>query len=249
MAKLFRHQCRRYGARTAHREKDLGIWLSYSWSDIIEHAGWIALALVELGLKRGEVDLHPVGRQQGMDLLRHRRAICVGAITSGVYTTDSASQLKYLVNDSDSSKFLFVENDEQLDKFLEVRDRMPGLEKIIVLDREGLRGFADDKVMFLDELYRIGREGRLKANPDRFEEEIDLSRPDDIAHADLHLRHDRPAQGRDDQRTPTSCTRSTRCDQALPGRESDEQLCFLPLCHVLERLFSVDTQLAVGSTT
>ena len=60
--------------------------------------------------------------------------VCAGGISSGVYTTDSASQLAFLVNDS-QTKFLFVENDEQLDKFLEVRDEMPSLIKVIVIDR------------------------------------------------------------------------------------------------------------------
>jgi long-chain acyl-CoA synthetase len=103
----------------------------------------------------------------------------VGGIASGVYTTDSAAQLKYLVNDSDS-RFLFVENDEQLDKFLSVRGEMPGLAKVIVLDTEGLHGFRDEQVIFLDELYRLGQ-AFLKDNPKRFEEEIARSQPGDTA--------------------------------------------------------------------
>ena len=75
----------------------------------------------------------------------------VGGICSGVYTTDSAGQLEYLVNNSDS-RFLVVENDEQLDKFLQVRDQMPDLIKVIVIDREGLHGFTDPLIMFIDEL-------------------------------------------------------------------------------------------------
>ena len=86
-----------------------------------------------------------------MDLYRSRRAV-VGGIASGIYTTNSASQLRYLVNDSDS-RFLFVENDEQLDKYLSVKADMPGLAKVIVYDRDGLHGFSDDKVIFLDDLY------------------------------------------------------------------------------------------------
>src|SRR5690606_21007344 len=104
---------------------------------------------------------------------------CVGGIASGVYTTDSAAQLKYLVNDSDS-RFLFVENDEQLDKYLSVRSEMPGLARVIVYDREGLHEFSDDKVIFLDELYAAGR-AFLKENPDRFEEEVARSKPEETA--------------------------------------------------------------------
>ena len=103
---------------------------------------------------------------------------CVGGIGSGVYTTDSAKQLEYLVNDSDS-RFLFIENDEQLDKYLEVKDKMKGLTKAIVLDRDGLHDFEDDSVIFLDELYALGREFE-KSNAGFFEAEIAKSTPDDI---------------------------------------------------------------------
>src|SRR5690606_28935775 len=86
---------------------------------------------------------------------------------------------RYLVNDSDS-RFLFVENDEQLDKWLSVRGEMPGLEKVIVYDRDGLHGFSDEKVIFLDDLYALGREF-LRQHPDRFEEEVARSKPQDTA--------------------------------------------------------------------
>ena len=55
IAKLFAKRCAQYGERTAHREKDYGIWKSYTWNEYYQHAQWIALALKELGLKRGEV--------------------------------------------------------------------------------------------------------------------------------------------------------------------------------------------------
>ena len=95
-----------------------------------------------------------------------------------LYTTDSANQLAYLVNDS-ATTFLIVENDEQLDKFLEVRDQMPTLIKVVVLDKEGLRDFTDDQVLFLDDVYALGKKA-LEAEPDRFEAEIDACRPDDV---------------------------------------------------------------------
>jgi hypothetical protein len=84
-------------------------------------------------------------------------AQCMGAISSGVYTTDSPSQLAYLVNDS-QSKFLFVENDEQLDKYLEVAGEMPSLKKVIILDPDGLHDFAHPGCMFLRDLYDLGRQ-------------------------------------------------------------------------------------------
>ena len=242
MAKLFRHQCKRYGKRTAHREKDLGIWNAYTWEDYWTHAEWIANALIKMGLKRGDV-VSILSEDNREWLYFDMATTCVGAIPNGVYTTDSAQQLAYLVNDS-STRFLVVENDEQLDKFLEARDDMPGLVKVIVIEDEGLRDFHDDQVIFLDELYTIGRM-ETEAHPGRFDAEIDKSRPEDVR----MLIYTSGTTGKPKGAMITHANiifQINSLDQVLPSYETDEQLCFLPLCHVLERLFSVETQLAAG---
>ena len=166
------------GEQPAHREKEFGIWLSHSWNDFYTRAKYIGLGLVSLGLKRGEV-ISVLSEDNKEWVYIDLATQCVGAICSGIYTTDSASQLSYLVNDS-NSKFLFVENDEQLDKYLETEKTLTGLTKTVVLDRDGLHDFSHPDVMFLDDLYALGREFE-KANPGRFEEEIALSQPDDTA--------------------------------------------------------------------
>ncbi|MBL4731717.1 MAG: long-chain fatty acid--CoA ligase [Rhizobiaceae bacterium] len=244
MATLFRQRCKKYGKRTAHREKDLGIWNAYSWDDYYNHAKWIGLGLRSLGLKRGDV-ISILSEDNKEWLYFDLAAVCMGAITSGVYTTDAASQLAYLVNDSGTS-FLIVENDEQLDKFLEARADMPGLKKVIVIDRDGLRDFQDDMVMFADELYALGRVEEEK-NPELFDQEIDLAKPEDIR----MLIYTSGTTGRPKGAMITHTNMIFQINsvyQLLHGSEDDEQLCFLPLCHVLERLFSVDSQIAMGST-
>ncbi len=241
---LFRHQCKRYGDRTAHREKDRGIWKSHSWADYYEKAMWIGLALSKLGLKRGEV-VSILSEDIKEWLYFDMAATCMGAIPSGVYTTDAAPQLAYLVNDSNTT-FLIVENDEQLDKFLEVRDEMPGLKKVIVIDKEGLRDFEDEKVMFLDDLYELGRqEAQTKAA--FFDEEIDKAEAEDIR----MLIYTSGTTGKPKGAMISHSNIIFQINsvyQLIASREDDEQLCFLPLCHVVERLFSVETQLATGST-
>ncbi|PCI05846.1 MAG: long-chain fatty acid--CoA ligase [Hyphomicrobiales bacterium] len=244
MATLFRHRCKKYGKRTAHREKDLGVWNAFSWEDYFNHAKWIGLGLRSLGLKRGDV-ISILSEDNKEWLYFDLGAVCIGAIPSGVYTTDSASQLAYLVNDSGTS-FLIVENDEQLDKFLEVRDEMPTLKKVIVIDRDGLRDFHDDMVMFADELYELGK-AEDKKYPKLFDAEIDMAKPEDIR----MLIYTSGTTGRPKGAMITHSNMIFQIKsvfQLLHGSESDEQLCFLPLCHVLERLFSVDSQIAVGST-
>lgn len=244
IAALFRRQCKHFGARTAHREKHLGVWKSSSWNDYLERVRLICLALIEMGLKRGDV-ISILSEDNKEWFYFDMAAVCAGAIPSGVYTTDSAGQLAYLVNDS-GTRFLILENDEQLDKFLEARDDMPGLVKAIVLDREGLRDFRDDQVLFLDDVYALGRKA-LEAHPERFDQEIDKARPDDVR----MLIYTSGTTGKPKGAMITHANilyQLNAVSQVLPGRDTDEQLCFLPLCHVLERLFSVETQLAVGST-
>lgn len=244
LVKLFRERCKELGGRVAHREKQFGIWLAYTWDDFYEHARLIGLGLKSLGLKRGEV-VSILSEDNKEWIYTDLGVQCVGGIASGVYTTDSAKQLEYLVNDSDS-RFLFVENDEQLDKYLSVKNQMPGLTRVIVYDQEGLHGFADDKVIFLDELYRLGRD-YLKAHPDVFEEEIAKSKPDDTAILVYTSGTTGPPKGAmiSHENIISSIAGAV---MTLPVDQSDEQLCFLPLCHILERLISVFTPIGLRST-
>ncbi len=244
MAKLFARRCRQYGSRTAHREKDFGIWKAHSWDDYYNRSKWIGLALSKLGLKRGQV-VSILSEDNKEWLYFDMAAACMGAIPSGVYTTDSASQLAYLVNDSDT-QFLVVENDEQLDKFLEARDDMKGLKKVIVIDRDGLREFDDPQVMFLEELYEIGR-AEAEKHPNKFEKEIEKSRPEDVR----MLIYTSGTTGKPKGAMITHANIVFQLNSGyslLEARESDELLCFLPLCHVVERFFTVETQLAIGLT-
>ncbi|WP_239113504.1 AMP-dependent synthetase/ligase [Shimia biformata] len=237
---LFRARCRDLADTTAHREKDYGIWKAYSWSDYWDHAMWIGMGLRELGLKRGEV-VSILSEDNKEWVYADFGIQCVGGIASGVYTTDSASQLEYLINDSDS-RFLFVEDDEQLDKFLTIQDRVPGLLKVIILDKEGLHGLDHPRCIFLDDLYEIGRKA-AKTQPGVFEGEIDKTTPEDVA---LLIY----TSGTTGKPKGAMLTNENIMGAIVAGahrletHKGDEQLCFLPLCHILERVSSVYFPLA-----
>jgi len=244
LVKLFQKRCAAYGAgRVAHREKDLGIWRAYSWADYWEHARLIGLGLMALGLKRGEV-VSILSEDRKEWLYADMGVQCVGGVASGVYTTDSAAQLAYLVNDS-RTRFLFVENDEQLDKYLAARPEMPSLVKVIILEREGLHDFKDASVLFLDELYELGRQ-HLAAFPAAFEAEIAKSEPDDVALLIYTSGTTGPPKGAMITHANIMfCMASIT--QAYDIGESDEQIGYLPLCHVYERLNSVWTPICSGA--
>lgn len=235
LPKLWADRCREMGAKTAHREKDYGIWLSYSWTDFYDHARLIGMGLRALGLERGDV-VSILSEDNKEWIYTDLGVQCMGGISSGIYTTDSAVQVEYIVNDS-RTRFLFVENDEQLDKFLSVADRMPALEKVIVYDSEGLHEFSHDKVIFLDDLYTLGRQ-QVQAEPDFFDDAIAQGTPEDTALLIYTSGTTGPPKGVEISHGNIMFSISIGPD-TLPVEVGDEQVCFLPLCHILERLISV----------
>ena len=243
LAKLFLHRCQTLGERTAHREKALGIWRSHSWAAFLDAARAIGLGLAALGLKRGEV-VSVLSEDRKEWIYADLGVQCVGGIVSGIYTTDSAEQVAYLLADS-RSRFLVVENEEQLEKFLAVSDRVPEVLKCIVLDREGLYDFSDDRVLFLDELYDIGRRAH-ESDSARFAGEVGASRPDDVALLVYTSGTTGPPKGAMITHENVICSVASVL-RSTPVLESDEQLCFLPLCHILERLVSVLVPIAAKS--
>ncbi len=244
LPKLFRSRSLELTSKTAHREKTFGIWLSYSWEQFYNRARLIGLGLRSLGLKRGEVV--SILSEDNKEWIYADLAIqCVGGISSGVYTTDSATQLEYLINDS-ASRFLFVENDEQLDKYLSIAGSVPSLTKTIVFDHEGLHDFRDDRVIFLEELYELGR-ALLDKEPDIFEREIDATTPDETAL--LIYTSGTTGMPKGVEITHGNVMYSVSLGpETLPVFPEDEQVCFLPLCHILERLISVFQPIAARST-
>jgi long-chain acyl-CoA synthetase len=97
----------------------------------------------------------------------------------GIYTTSSAREVQYVVDHSDS-RFFFVEDEEQLDKYLEVRKDLPKVEKVIVFDMEGLRHFRDPMVMSFEDLVELGAKTDAE-NPGLFEQIIDMGKAEEIA--------------------------------------------------------------------
>ena len=243
LAKLFLHRCQTFGERTAHREKALGIWKSHSWAAFLDAARAIGLGLAALGLKRGEV-VSILSEDCKEWIYADLGVQCVGGIVCGIYPTDSAEQVAYLLADS-RSRFLVVENEEQLEKFLAVGDRVPEVAKCIVLEREGLHDFSDDRVLFLDELYDVGR-GAHASDRERFRREVEASRPDDVALLIYTSGTTGPPKGAMITHENVICSVASVL-RSTPILEGDEQLCFLPLCHVLERLVSVFVPIAAKS--
>ena len=241
--RLFWDSVKSRGERVAMREKDLGIWQEISWSHYGEKAKLTGLALHTLGLEKGNVvSIASEGNPEW--LYTDMGTIGAGGISSGVYTTDSAAQVKYLVNDS-ATKFYFAENEEQLDKILEVRGECPTLKQIIVYDMEGLNDFHDDQVISYEEFLKIG-EKTNQENPDLWESLVNNVSPDDIAILVYTSGTTGPSKGAMINHTNLLYSINTGYD-IFDVMEHEEQLSFLPLCHILERSVSVMIPLKTGA--
>lgn len=232
------------GSKIAMREKTYGIWRSISWKEYGENARAVGCAFAVLGLRRGEV-VSVVSENNPEWLYCDLGAQGVGGVCSGVYTTDSAKQVEYLFNDS-RTRIAIVENDEQLDKVLEVRERCPDLLKIVVLDLEGLRDFSDPMVISFDELLRIG-EAHHRAHPGFWEQELALGKPDDLAILIYTSGTTGAPKGAMISHRNLLFQLENTADLADAGPD-DEQLSFLPLCHIAERGFTVLYPLRSGAT-
>lgn len=228
-----------HGDRVALRKKAYGIWHDISWRSYADHVRRVALSLRALGHERGEcVAIISENRPEWLYVDLGTQA--AGGITAAVYTTNAAEQVAYIVGHS-RARIFFVENEEQLDKALETRGELPRLERIVVLDMEGLRDFEDPMVMGFEEFLELGGDG------EGFEEGVRMGRPQDTALLVYTSGTTGPPKGAMLSHSNLIET-ATLLGEANPIHETDEVLSFLPLCHIAERLMTVVNQIRFGYT-
>src|SRR5882762_7819424 len=125
------------GDRPAIREKKFGIWHPTSWRQWQQISKEIAYGLHTIGFRPGDV-ASIIANAVPEWVFADMGILCAGGVSSGIYPTDSASQVEYLVNDS-TTRVIFAEDEEQLDKILSCRARCPSLQKIVIFDMDGLK--------------------------------------------------------------------------------------------------------------
>ncbi|MGD8389184.1 MAG: long-chain fatty acid--CoA ligase [Desulfobacteraceae bacterium] len=239
---LFNETVRKYGDRVAMRHKEYGLWHDISWNEYDRRVRWVGSALVSMGLEKGDC-VSIIGDNCPEWVIIDMGVQCVGGVAVGVYATNAWPQVEYVIDHSESS-FFFVENEEQLDKWLQFRDRAPNLRKVIVWDLEGLRNFEDPLVMTFEELLDMGRRV-AEEDPGLFEKRMAEVNPDDLAVLIYTSGTTGPPKGA--MLTHYNVTwmgRSITTDN--PMHDQDEVLSFLPLCHIFERIFSVFAHITFG---
>ena len=244
LPKLFLKVSAERGDRIAMREKDFGIWQSYTWTDYRNRASEIARGLLSLGLQRG--DVASIQSEDCREWLWADVGILLaGGVVNGIYPTYQSRQVEHTLTDS-NCRFLFAEDEEQLDKFLEIEDKLPNIERVFVFDWTGLRDFTHEKVQPLDALLEVGREFG-KSNAGLLERIAEEGSGDDLA----ALVYTSGTTG-----MPKGAMLSQRyilfqmtvAPDYLRQDEDDELLTYLPLCHIAERVFSAWLPMAHGAT-
>jgi long-chain acyl-CoA synthetase len=238
---LLKHAAERPGD-AAMREKEYGIWQAHSWAGMAQLVEHIACGLHPLGLQRGE-HMVIIGANRPRLYATMLAAQSLGAIPIPLYQDAVGAECIFPINNADV-RLALVEDQEQVDKLLEIRGQCPQLANIIYDDPRGLRNYAEDGLQSLDALLETGR-GFAAAQPGFFRAEVEKARPDDVAAMFF-------TSGTTGNPKGVVHTHNTLLDRAKAGADfdrltsSEEVLAYLPPAWVGQNIFSYAQWLACG---
>ena len=176
-AKKIRETAERFPEMIAMREKNFGKWEEITYQQYWEQAQWIGCALNYFGVDtQDSVAIHSENRPEWF--ISDVGSQAIGAISVGLYPTNPPAEVSYLIGHSES-KILFAEDQEQVDKALEVIDELPGLKKIIYFEPRGLTNYDNPLLMTWDDFLHIGKE-EFEKNPNFVNDKLELIDPEDI---------------------------------------------------------------------
>ena len=223
------------GERIAMRRKLRGLWRPITWAEYGEQVRRIALALLDSSFAPG--DRACILAENCAEWLYADLAIITaGGISAGIYATNAPDQVAYVLNDC-GARILFAENEEQLDKVLLVRDRVPALKRIVVFDIEGLRDFRDPMVTSLADFAAHGA-SQPPARSGEWRARAAAVAPDATAIVIYTSGTTGPPKGAMLGHSNLLFQAAT-LQVVMPLGPGDEVLSFLPLSHIAERLLSV----------
>ncbi|MFO1218683.1 MAG: AMP-binding protein [Burkholderiaceae bacterium] len=227
----------------ALRQKEHGVWRPVTWREYADRSRWFGLGLLKLGLEPGQ-NVAVLSENREEWVFAQLGVAMVGGVTAGVYPTSPAHEIEYLLTLAEAP-VIVCEDQEQLDKVLEVRERLPQLHTLVVIDPRGLRRYSRDGIHEFHDVVTMGRAFE-KADPTGAAAATRGPAPDDIG----LIVFTSGSTGR-----PKAAMMSWRglgaaaqgLNAMLGCHRRDELLSYLPLCHVAEQMFSVHIPIASGA--
>lgn len=242
--KLLLENARVRGAKVAIREKNLGIWQSWTWTQVADEVRWLACGLATKGFKQG-MNLAIIGDNRPRLYWSFAAAQSLGGIPVPLYQDAIAQEMEYVLQDAEI-EVAIVEDQEQVDKLLELLPRCPKLKWIVYDDPRGMRHYTQPQLLPYAELRDIGREYD-EAHPDFYPTELMRGKPDDISV--ILYTSGTTSRPKGVCMTHRAFIDAARGDVGFDGfNENDEILSYLPMAWVGDHLFSYAQALVAGFT-
>lgn len=230
--------------QAAMREKDLGIWQTFTWADVAAQVKSVANAFLDLGVKKGE-HIGIVGENRPRLYIAMMAAQSVGAIPVPMYQDAVAQEMVHVLKDADL-RIVVVENQEQVDKMLEVREQVPTLALVVYDDPRGLRNYKEDMICSFERLVERG-DAYAKAHPDAYMAAVERVEPQDAAA--MFYTSGTTGKPKGVVLTHHALINRARVIEKMEGlTDKEEVLAYLPVAWIGQNMFSYAQALTTGFT-
>src|SRR5712691_8123880 len=237
-----RRNAEQYAARPAMREKDRGIWQTYTWRQYHDQVRDLALGLAALGFTRGD-RLSVIGDNRPRLYWGQMATMALGGISVPVYQDSIAKELAYVWNHAEVS-VIVAEDQEQVDKALALRAELPALRHVIYDDPRGMAGYRFDWLRSFTEVEERGRRFGAE-HPGYFQAELIRGQPDDVA--TICYTSGTTGDPKGVMLTHRNVIETARTFARTEDvRPTDEWLSYLPMAWIGDSIYSLALSLTAG---